>query len=551
MDNDATSPLVLGDHALDLDSFLDVCAGRRRVALGRAALARVQVCLEYRRRLETGGARVYGINTGFGRLADTTIAPEQRERLQVNLIRSHACGWGPPLNLEETRALILLRAASLARGHSGVRPVVIDQLLWLLDAGLHPHVPARGSVGASGDLAPLAHLALVLLGEGEFVRPDGGREPASAVLARAGRAPLVLEAKEGLALINGTQLMTGLGLLAVARAERLLRWAVLAAALSCEALEASVAPFGAAYHALRPHAGAAAVAAALRRLLAESPIVESHRGCERVQDPYSVRCAPQILGASLEAVRRARAVLLREAEAVTDNPILMPEQQVVVSGGHFHGQPLALQLDALALACAEVGSVSERRLYLLLGGNGGRLPRFLAGDPGLESGLMIAQYLAAALVSETKSGLFPASADSIPTSDGQEDHVSMGSVAALRLGPLLARVEAVVALELLGAGRALQFIRAPRRTAAEVRPPLEPGPWGRRLLARLAQAADLSPADRPLTGDLSAICALIAGGEEELAPFAPALASLAPAGRPDEAGWTGSPARPGGGVDGA
>ena len=490
-------PFVIGEDALDLAAFAAVCAGARGVVLGDGARARVTASLALRRRLEAAEARVYGINTGFGRLADTVIPPGQRAALQTNLVRSHAVGWGPPLSREETRGLVVLRALSLARGYSGVRPEVVEQLLWLLESGLHPWIPSRGSVGASGDLAPLAHLGLVLLGEGHVHGEDGRREPAGAALARHGRAPLRLEAKEGLALINGTQLMNALGLLAVARGERLLRWAVVAAALSAEGLEASVAPFGARYHAL----------------LAGSPIVSAHGDCPRVQDPYSVRCAPQVLGASLAALRQARAVLLREAGAVTDNPVLLPEEGIAVSGGHFHGQPLALQLDALTVALCEIGSVAERRVALFMGGNGGRLPRFLAAAPGLESGLMIAQYLAAALVSENKTGAFPASVDSIPTSDGQEDHVSMGSVAALRLAPLLERVEAVVAIELLTAGRALQFICDPLRATACGRVALTMATATAAVLAQLAATVDLAPVDRSLTEDLERICRLIGGAE--------------------------------------
>lgn len=521
----SSRPFVIGEEALDLATFAAICAGARGVVLGDGARARVTASLALRRRLEAGAARVYGINTGFGRLADTVIPPAQRAELQTNLVRSHAVGWGPPLTREEARGLVILRALSLARGYSGVRPEVVEQLLWLLESGLHPWIPSRGSVGASGDLAPLAHLGLVLIGEGHVHGEDGRREPAAAALARHGRAPLRLEAKEGLALINGTQLMNALGLLAVVRGERLLRWAVVAAALSAEGLEASVAPFGARYHALRPHPEIAAVAAALDALLAGSPIVSAHGDCPRVQDPYSVRCAPQVLGASLAALRQARVVLLREAGAVTDNPVLLPEEGIAVSGGHFHGQPLALQLDALAVALCEIGSVAERRVALFMGGNGGRLPRFLAAAPGLESGLMIAQYLAAALVSENKTGAFPASVDSIPTSDGQEDHVSMGSVAALRLAPLLERVEAVVAIELLTAGRALQFICDPPRAAACGRVALTMATATAAVLAQLAATVDLAPVDRSLTEDLARICRLIGGAEA--AGCATALAALA------------------------
>jgi len=520
-----TAPFAIGEDALDLPAFTAICAGARGAELAAAARERVAACLAFRRQLEQGSARIYGVNTGFGKLADTVIPAAQLADLQRNLVRSHAVGWGPALEREEARGMVLLRAVSLAGGYSGVRPEVIDQLLWLLAADVTPWIPSRGSVGASGDLAPLAHLALVLMGEGHVLGPDGAPRPAGPVLAAAGRAPLELEAKEGLALINGTQLMTSLGLHAVARAHRLVRHALVAAALSVEALEGSMRPFGAAYHALRPHREIMDAAAVLDGLLRGSEVMAHHRDCGRVQDPYSVRCCPQVVGASLGQVRRAQEVLLREAAAVTDNPVLMPEASEVVTGGHFHGQPLALQLDALYAACAEVASVAERRLDLLLGGNGGRLPRFLAADPGLESGLMIAQYLAAALVVETRSKAFPAAVDSIPTSCGQEDHVSMGSIGALKLAGCLERCEAVVALELLTAGRALEFITQEAAARRLGRPVLKPAAPLQTVLGRLREHADLTPGDRPLTGDLAAVCrllrtdTLLAGLEPHLAPL--------------------------------
>ncbi len=506
-------PFVIGEQSLDLDAFLDLAAGRRSARLGKDARQRVNACCDFRRRLETGAEKVYGINTGFGKLADTVIPAAQLADLQRNLVRSHAVGWGPALDGDAARGMVLLRAASLAGGYSGVRPEVIDQLLWLLETDVVPWIPGRGSVGASGDLAPLAHLALPLMGEGHVLGAGGAPTDAGAVLAEHGRAPLVLEAKEGLALINGTQLMTSLGLLGIARAHRLVRHALVAAALTVEALEGSVKPFGAAYHALRPHPEIMDAAAVLDGLLRGSEVMAHHQGCGRVQDPYSVRCCPQVVGASLGQIRRAEDLLLREAAAVTDNPVLFPDTGEVVTGGHFHGQPLALQLDALYSACSEVANVAERRIDLLLSGNGGLLPRFLAADPGLESGLMIAQYLAAALVVENRGSAFPSAVDSIPTSAGQEDHVSMGSVSALKLGPCLDRCEAVVALEFLTAARALEFITEPvaaRRLGRAVLKPSEPLA---RVLERLREHVDTRPGDRPLTADLEITCDLVAGGE--------------------------------------
>jgi histidine ammonia-lyase len=500
-----SSQFIIGETQLDLATFSAACSGNLTVALGHQARAKVDSCDQFRQRLARGERRIYGVNTGFGKLADTVIPFEQQAQLQKNLIRSHAVGSGRPLTLAETRGMIFLRALSLSHGYSGARAAVIEQLLWVLNEGLHPWIPSRGSVGASGDLAPLSHLALVLMGEGHFLDCDGGREEGAAVLARHGRQPLDLEAKEGLALINGTQLMNSLGLLAVDRALELVRQATAAAALSLEALEGSALPFGESYHELRPHREIQDVAACFRKLLAGSGVLAGHHDCPRVQDPYSVRCSPQVLGASLGVIRRAGDLLLQEAMAVTDNPVLLPEQDQVITGGHFHGQPLAFQLDFIYQAVSEVASIAERRINLLLGGNGGRLPRFLAADPGLESGLMIAQYLAAGLVTENKSKAFPAAVDSVPTSDGQEDHVSMGSVSALKLAGVLERVTEVVALEFLTAGRALQFIVRDDlagdrgRSTLRLSRPLE------ELLAQLGELVDLCPGDRPLSDDLQVV----------------------------------------------
>ena len=510
--SDTPPPFVIGRDELDLAAFRAVTAGGRAVVLGDEARARVARCDAFRRELLASDRRIYGVTTGFGRLADTIVPAAGQSQLQRNLVRSHAVGWGPPLDREQARGMILLRALSLSHGYSGVRPEVVDQLLWLLDGGLVPWIPSRGSVGASGDLAPLSHLALVLMGEGHLLDDDGGRVDAAPVFAGLGRAGLALEAKEGLALINGTQLMNSLGLQAVGRALDLLGFATVAAALSLEALEGSAQPFGAAYHRLRRHPEIADVAACVHALLAGSGVLAGHRDCARVQDPYSVRCAPQVLGASLGVVRQARDVLLREAASVTDNPVLLPDEGEVVTGGHFHGQPLALQLDFLYQAVAELANVAERRVNLLMGGNGGRLPRFLAGEPGLESGLMIAQYLAAGLVVENRSKAFPAAVDSVPTSDGQEDHVSMGSVGAVKLAGVLERTGAVVAVELLTAARALQFVTrdglAARRDgpAGRLSPPLAD------VVAHLATFVDLAPGDRPLTDDVAAVAAWVGRG---------------------------------------
>jgi histidine ammonia-lyase len=503
--NTTLAVFTIGDHDLTLNLFREICRGNVRVELGATALQKIKVCDEFRRSLAVSEKRMYGINTGFGKLADTVIPLPQQAQLQKNLIRSHAVGWGEPLSREEARGLILLRAMSLSHGYSGARPEVVQQLIWLLESGLHPWIPSRGSVGASGDLAPLSHLALVLMGEGDVLDEKGCRTSAAEALATQGREPLELEAKEGLALINGTQLMNSLGLLGAARALDMVRYAALAGVMSLEALEGSALPFGEKYHSLRPHPEINDVAASFRALLAGSSILAGHTECSRVQDPYSVRCSPQVIGASLGVVRHASDVFLRESRAVTDNPVLLPEEKQVVTGGHFHGQPLAFQLDFLYQSTSELANIAERRVNLMLSGNGGRLPRFLASDPGLESGLMIAQYLAAGLVSENKSKAFPAAVDSVPTSDGQEDHVSMGSVGALKLQGVLDRTEAVIALELLTAGRALQFITREELASRTGRQPLQLSRPLQELLDDLGTQIDLSPGDRPLTDDVQTV----------------------------------------------
>jgi histidine ammonia-lyase len=508
-----TAPFIIGESNLALAAFTDICHGRLSVTLGADARRKVQRCDEFRQSLATSSRKIYGVNTGFGRLADTVIPLEQQANLQKNLIRSHSVGWGPHLNLAETRGMIFLRAMSLSHGFSGARVEVIEQLLWLLEENLHPFIPSRGSVGASGDLAPLSHLALVLMGEGHLVTKTGERQPAGPELLRLKREPLELAAKEGLALINGTQLMNSLGLLATGQALDLVRWATVAASLSLEALEGSALPFGEKYHSVRPHPEIGDVACCFRNLLKGSQILAGHHDCARVQDPYSVRCSPQVLGASLGVIRHSERVFLREAGSVTDNPVLFPEEEEVITGGHFHGQPLAFQLDFLYQAISELANIADRRVNLLLGGNGGRLPRFLAGQPGLESGLMIAQYLTAALVSENKSKAFPAAVDSVPTSDGQEDHVSMGSVGALKLDGVMRRVRTVIAVELITAARALQFLIQENLAAASGRRVSGLSAPLQELVTALGEIIDLSPADRPLTEDIEKVTSWMKNGD--------------------------------------
>ncbi len=511
--NPTPANFVIGADTLDLAAFGAICQGKMTVTLGDEARRRIEDCDAFRRRLIDSGKRIYGVNTGFGKLADTVIPAADLAQLQRNLVRSHAVGWGPVLDRAETRGMILLRALSLSHGYSGARVAVVEQLLWLLAADVYPWIPSRGSVGASGDLAPLSHLALVLTGEGHVIDAAGERQEAGPVLAALGRAPIVLEAKEGLALINGTQLMNSLGLLGCRRALRLVRRATVAAALSLEALEGSAVPFGASYHALRPHPEIGDVATGLRELLAGSEILAGHRDCVRVQDPYSVRCCPQVIGATLGVVRQVARVMLVEAGAVTDNPVLLPAEDQVITGGHFHGQPLALQLDFLYQAVSELANIAERRINLLLSGNNGRLPRFLAHQPGLESGLMIAQFLAASLVTENKSKAFPAAVDSVPTSDNQEDHVSMGSVAALKLNGVLSRVEAVVGLEMITAARALQFLTRPDLAARNGRQALQLSAPLAAVLGELAGIVDVTPGDKPLSDDVTHLAEWLRHGE--------------------------------------
>ncbi len=432
---------------------------RQRMAASRATIAD----------LVEQGAPIYGVTTGFGDLAMTRIAPADVRRLQENLLVSHAVGVGPAHAPEVVRAMLLLRANTMARGQSGCRPELVDRLLDFLRLRLLPVVPEQGSVGASGDLAPLAHLSLPILGRGLADIGDERLSGAEA-LARVGLEPMGLEAKEGLALLNGTQQMTAIGTLVLVAAERLAATASVVAAMSTEALLGTDVAFAAAYHAARPHPGQSRTAAELRHLLRDSGLMRSHHpDLHRVQDPYSIRCAPQVHGASRDALAHVRGVLRVELNSATDNPLIFPDGSdadpsaaatgggKVISGGNFHGQPVAMAMDYAALAIAELGSISERRSALLTDGHRSGLPAFLAQDPGVDSGMMLLQYTAAALVSEDKVLVHPASADSIPTSANQEDHVSMGSISARHARDVLANVERILALELLCAAQGLDF----------------------------------------------------------------------------------------------
>lgn len=491
--------LVLDGQPLSITEVVQVARAGRRVALGAGAQERMRAARALVERRVAAAEPVYGINTGFGSLSRVRIAPEQLEELQHNLVRSHAAGVGEPLPVAVVRAMLLLTAASLARGCSGARPLVAERLCALLNAGIHPLIPSRGSVGASGDLAPLAHMALALIGEGAVIGPEGAGE-CGAALAAAGLAPLRLEPKEGLALINGTHLMTAYGALLLHDAARLLAAAELAAAMSLEAARGSLAPLDPRLHAVRPQTGQAAVAARMRALVEGSAILVSHPDCGRVQDPYSLRCAPQVLGAIADGIGFARTLVERELGAVTDNPLCFPADDAVISGGNFHGQPLALALDLLGITLTQLAAFAERRIYLLVSAPDPAmgLPPFLTPNSGVQSGLMVAQYAAAALVNECQGLATPASISSIPTSAGMEDFVSMGATAALKAARILDHARRVVAIELLCAAQGLEFQR-----------PLRAGGGVERGYRRLRAAVPPLTSDRVLSDDIAAIEALI------------------------------------------
>ena len=417
------------------------------------------------------GQPAYGVNTGFGRLAQTHIPTGQLELLQRNLVLSHAVGVGDPLPANVVRLMLALKIVGLSRGFSGVRRELVDALLKLYNADVLPRVPSKGSVGASGDLAPLAHLAAVLLGVGE-VECAGRVLPAAEGLKRAGLEPITLAAKEGLALLNGTQTSTALALCNLFAIDNLYATALVAGALSVDAAEGSASPFDARIHALRGHPGQIAAAAAYRELLADSPINSSHRECGKVQDPYSLRCQPQVMGACSDQMEAARVVLMREANGVSDNPLVFPNEgpdaAEVLSGGNFHAEPVAFAADNLALAVAEIGALSERRIALLIDATLSGLPPFLVRDGGVNSGFMIAHVTAAALASENKLLAHPASVDSLPTSANQEDHVSMATFAARKLGDLCANTSCILAIELLAAAQGVD-LRAPFETSPKLR----------------------------------------------------------------------------------
>lgn len=492
---------LLTPGQLNLELLQAVHARGEPVTLAPEARTNIRASAAVVQAAAAGDAPVYGVNTGFGKLANQRISAADLATLQLNLIRSHSVGVGEPCNPGVVRLMLVMKAASLARGYSGVREVVIDTLLAVYNAGLIPWVPEKGSVGASGDLAPLSHMTLALLGEGDFL-VDGQRRPAAEVLRQHGIAPLALEAKEGLALINGTQTSTALALHAFLSFEPVLEAALVIGALTVDAARGSDGPFDPRIHALRGQPGQIDVAQYYRALLKGSAIRASHtEGDDRVQDPYCLRCQPQVVGACLDQLRHASLVLLREANAVTDNPLVFFEDGAMISGGNFHAEPVALAADAMATAIAEVGAIAERRIAMLIDSSVSRLPPFLTENAGLNSGFMIAHVTAAALASENKSLAHPASVDSLPTSANQEDHVSMATFAARRLQPMIANVAHILGVELLASAQAIEFLR-----------PLNSSPALEQAHALLRQHCAPMMTDRYLAPDMETAATLVRSG---------------------------------------
>ena len=482
----------------DLESFAYGSGPLRLDAATRSELERGAAAVA---KIVAAGAPVYGINTGFGKLAQTHIPDDQLELLQRNLVLSHSVGVGALLADEVVRLVMLLKIASLARGYSGVRPAVVEAMMALLNSHVYPCIPSKGSVGASGDLAPLAHLSAVLLGLGE-VRHEGRVLPAPEGLKAAGLEPLTLGPKEGLALLNGTQVSTALALHGLFAARNVHSAALVAGAMSVDAAMGSDTPFDARIHELRGQPGQVSAAASYRKLLAGSRIRASHlTGDDKVQDPYSLRCQPQVMGACLDAMQHAERVLMVEANGVTDNPLVFPDTGESLSGGNFHAEPVALAADHLALAIAEIGALSERRIALLIDASISGLPPFLTSASGVNSGFMIAHVTAAALASENKSLAHPASVDSLPTSANQEDHVSMATFAARRLSDMADNTSAIVAIELLAAAQGIDF-RRPLRSSA----PLE------EAHAMIREVAPHLDGDRYLALDIEAVTPLVRNG---------------------------------------
>jgi histidine ammonia-lyase len=498
--------LELYGQQLTLEELARVARMAERVSLAARARESMQAARACVERIVAESRVVYGVNTGFGKLSDVTVGAGELRELQVNLVRSHACGVGAPLSVEETRAMMLLRANVLAKGFSGARVVVAETLLAMLERGVVPVVPEKGSVGASGDLAPLSHLALCCVGEGEAFF-EGERMPGGDALRRAGVEPLRLEAKEGLALLNGTQALTAVGALALERAERLARTADVSGAMSLEALKGTPAAFDERIHLARPHKGQVASAAHLRELLRDSEIRASHvLGDPRVQDAYSLRCMPQVHGATRDALSHARACVEIETGGATDNPLVFADTGEVISGGNFHGAPLALAFDYTAIALTHLGNIVERRVDRLVNPEKNEgLPPFLTARAGVESGYMVPQIVAVALLNECKVLAHPASTDNLPTDGGKEDHVSMGMTAALKLRRVVENVETVVAIELMAAAEGLEH-----------RAPLAPGRGARLAYEKLRSECPRLTRDRALSGDIERVTHALRRGDFDI-----------------------------------
>ena len=492
--------IEIGEAPVPLEVLRKAWLDRVSVVLGSGARGRIAAAAGTIDAAIAAGGPVYGVNTGCGHLAHVRIGDDQLRKLQENIVRSHAAGVGEDLGDGVVRLVILMKVMALARGHSGVRLELVEALGALLEHGIYPRIPSKGSAGASGDLAPLAHLAGVLIGEGE-ARIGKDFLPGAEALRRAGLEPLRLAPKEGLALLNGTQVSTALALAAAFRIENVLAAALVAGAMSTDAVKGSDVPFDGRIQEVRGHRGQIAVAAVLRALMQGSEIRASHLTCDRVQDPYSIRCQPQVMGACLDVVSHASALLETEANAVTDNPLIFTESSEILSGGNFHAEPVAFAADMLALAIAEIGSLSERRTALLVDPHLSSLPAFLVHDSGLNSGFMMAGITAAALTSENKGLAHPASVDSIPTSANQEDHVSMATHGARRLHDMLDNLEHIVAVELLAAAQGVEFHRPAKSSEA--------------IEAALGAVRRISPPyteDRALSADIKGVAALIARG---------------------------------------
>ena len=511
----ADNAVVLQPGSLGLPDLRRIARSDVKITLDPGCRRDVDAASKTIADIVSEGRTVYGVNTGFGLLANKSIAPSELVDLQRNIVLSHSAGTGPLIDDDTVRLIIALKIASLARGYSGVRWLVLEALLALLDHAVYPCIPAKGSVGASGDLAPLAHMSAALIGAGD-VRYKGKIMPAVEGLSIAGLEPLVLGPKEGLSLLNGTQVSTALALMALFMAEDVYAGAVVAGALSVDAAKGADTPFDPRIHAVRGQPGQSAVAEVYYRLLAGSPIRESHRDCEKVQDPYSLRCQPQVMGTVLDNMRFVAEVIAREANAVSDNPLVFPDDGVVLSGGNFHAESVAIAADLLAIAVSEIGSISERRIALLVDPVMSGLPAFLVKDGGVNSGFMLAHVTAAALVSENKTLAHPASVDSIPTSANQEDHVSMATFAARRVSEIGDNVAGVAAIELLAAAQGVDFHK-----------PLQSSPPLCEVMTEIRARAANWESDRFLAPDIAAVKEFIHSGA--LHAYLPGLLPSLPA----------------------